>query len=95
MGVERDIKTGELTHVYADAGHRTPAPEQAMTDCGFNKKLSDHDQAVVDDFSRFLKVAKTRPQVIIPIGWLPYCFGWPAPPVGYDKVPMTAWTLPA
>lgn len=63
------------------------------------RTLSAHDRAEVAAFKRFLSLGVRSSEAgRIPRefpGWLPYCLGTgPAPPEGFDDVPVTAWTLP-
>lgn len=61
-------------------------------------QATPHDLAEVAAFRRFLElgVGPDEPRRFareFP-GWLPYLIGGPAPPVGYDDVPQTAWPMP-
>jgi hypothetical protein len=61
--------------------------------------VTEHDRREIEAFKRFLALG-VRPDEDGRIprefpGWLPYVEGWgPPPPLGYDAVSLTAWTLP-
>lgn len=82
-----------------------PANEQYIF-----RQVTDHDRREIEAFSRFLKLGEKAPLpgtnsgfLQRHRGWLPYVLGAflelrggaAAPPVGFDDVPITAWTFPA
>lgn len=60
--------------------------------------LTARDVMEIRTFARFLNMVgppgECRIARDIP-GWIPYCLGFVPPPEGMDRVPVTAWTLPA